>query len=133
MSSLMFVLASGQQITTDLIVKLREELKIKIFMCSYGSTESNGGTTHTLLTHEFNPNLYKKSVGKLAPFFEGKIVDPKTGLVVPHDVPGELHLRSFSVIKSYWRDEAKTKEVIDAAGWYNTGDYFSMVKINYFL
>ena len=120
-------MCAGQQITADLIVKIKNELKIKAFVVGYGSTETCGGVAQIFMLDEFKPDLYKNSSGKLTPFFEGKIVDPETGRVVPHNVQGELHVRSYSITKGYWRDEAKTKEVIDAAGWYNTGDYFSMV------
>jgi fatty-acyl-CoA synthase len=40
----------------------------------------------------------------------------------PHETQGELHTRGYSVMKGYWGEPEKTREVLDEAGWMHTGD-----------
>ena len=44
----------------------------------------------------------------------------------PHGEPGELCTRGYSVMLGYWREEERTREAIDAAGWMHTGDLATM-------
>jgi fatty-acyl-CoA synthase len=55
-----------------------------------------------------------------------KIVDPDTGLVMPHGEPGEFCTRGYSVMLGYWDEPEKTAEAIDAARWMHTGDLATM-------
>jgi fatty-acyl-CoA synthase len=55
------------------------------------------------------------------PHVQVKIVDAH-GRCVPRGVQGELHTRGYSVMKGYWEDPGKTREVLDDAGWMHTGD-----------
>jgi fatty-acyl-CoA synthase len=67
-----------------------------------------------------------ESVGRPMPFSETKIVDPKTGEMVPLNQDGELMLRGPHIIREYWKDKEKTRETIDSKGWLRTGDVVSM-------
>ena len=60
------------------------------------------------------------------PHVEVKIVDPRTGAIVPRGVPGELCTRGYSVMLGYWNDPEATAAAIDAAGWMHTGDLATM-------
>jgi acyl-CoA synthetase (AMP-forming)/AMP-acid ligase II len=51
------------------------------------------------------------SVGPLLPGVEARFAES-----------GELFVRSPSVMLGYYRDEARTSEVLDAQGWFRTGD-----------
>src|SRR5271166_5185905 len=62
------------------------------------------------------------SIGRAHPHVEIKIVDPDTGDIVERGQPGEFCTRGYSVMLGYWRDEAKTREVIDGDGWMHSGD-----------
>jgi fatty-acyl-CoA synthase len=66
------------------------------------------------------------TVGRVHPHVEVKIVDPKSGAIVPRGEPGELCTRGYSVMLSYWDDPERTAEVIDAARWMHTGDLATM-------
>jgi fatty-acyl-CoA synthase len=61
------------------------------------------------------------TVGRIQPHLEVKIVDA-AGRIVPVGQPGELCTRGYAVMRGYWRDEARTRESIDAAGWMHSGD-----------
>jgi acyl-CoA synthetase (AMP-forming)/AMP-acid ligase II len=52
---------------------------------------------------------------------EARLVGPD-GTEVPPGEAGELILRSPSVMRGYFRDPARTAEVLDADGWFRTGD-----------
>jgi fatty-acyl-CoA synthase len=65
-------------------------------------------------------------VGRVHPHVEGKIVDPATGRTVPHDTPGELLTRGYSVMIGYWDDPERTNEAIDRQRWMHTGDLATM-------
>jgi long-subunit acyl-CoA synthetase (AMP-forming) len=54
-----------------------------------------------------------------AVFVECKIVNPENGQIQPHNVEGELHLRSSMVTPGYWNDPENTKKSIDANRWYD--------------
>jgi len=63
----------------------------------------------------------ERSVGTLLQGLEVRIVnDP--GEEVPDGQVGELWYRGPNVMKGYFRDEAKTAEVLDADGWFHSGD-----------
>jgi fatty-acyl-CoA synthase len=55
------------------------------------------------------------------PHVQVKVVDPQ-GRCVPRGVQGEIHTRGYSVMKGYWDDAEKTRDVLDDAGWMHTGD-----------
>jgi fatty-acyl-CoA synthase len=51
-----------------------------------------------------------------------------TGADCPLDVPGELIFRGVTAFEGYYRDPARTAEVVDADGWIRTGDLVSIDK-----
>ena len=61
------------------------------------------------------------TVGRVQPHLEVKIVDAG-GRIVPVGRQGELCTRGYSVMRGYWKDEARTREAIDDAGWMHSGD-----------
>src|SRR5262249_18843772 len=61
------------------------------------------------------------SVGRVHPHVQVKIVDAD-GRITPRGVGGELLTRGYSVMRGYWDEAERTREVIDAAGWMHTGD-----------
>jgi fatty-acyl-CoA synthase len=61
------------------------------------------------------------SVGKPMMFTEAKIVDAPDNQIATNNV-GELCLRGPHVCRGYWNNPAATAQVLDAEGWFHTGD-----------
>jgi fatty-acyl-CoA synthase len=61
------------------------------------------------------------TVGRVHPHVQVKIID-SNGHVAPRGTAGELLTRGYSVMRGYWGDAERTRDVIDAGGWMHTGD-----------
>jgi long-chain acyl-CoA synthetase len=61
------------------------------------------------------------AVGSLVPGIEARLVKPGGSAVAPGEV-GELHVRGPNVMRGYYQAPEATATVIDADGWFNTGD-----------
>ena len=118
LSSLLVVNLGGQNVSANIIERVKKELyNLKFFAVSYASTECLAISTFLQDINKFSPDTYKSTVGQPFPFVECKIVNPENGQIQPHNVEGELHVRSFMVTQGYWNDPENTKKSIDANGW----------------
>jgi long-chain acyl-CoA synthetase len=73
---------------------------------AYGLTETTGGSTINALDgYRFG------TVGPALPGVEVRIASD-----------GEVLIRGGSVMRGYWNQEAATRDVIDAEGWFHSGD-----------
>jgi acyl-CoA synthetase (AMP-forming)/AMP-acid ligase II len=62
----------------------------------------------------------QRSLGKILPEVQLKVIDPESGETVKHDVEGELLVRGPMLMRTYL---GKTPaECFDAQGWFHTGD-----------
>lgn len=87
---------------------------------AYGMTEIGANGCLSLLTSS-DEQFYETS-GLPCPGFEYRIIDPETGKDQPHDVPGEMILKSYNIMMGYFRKEAETAAMYDDEGWFHTGD-----------
>jgi long-chain acyl-CoA synthetase len=71
----------------------------------YGSTECQAHTLH------YDGNVKLATVGPPAP-----------GVEIAIQPDGEIWIRSRAVFAGYYKDEKKTAEVLDADGWFHSGD-----------
>lgn len=82
----------------------------------YGMTESCVAVTITL-----PDDLWAGSCGMLMPGVEAKLMDPEGKEVTTYDTPGELVLKSPSVVLGYFNNEKANQETF-RDGWLWTGD-----------
>jgi acyl-CoA synthetase (AMP-forming)/AMP-acid ligase II len=101
----------------DLLNKMKMVLRLKEIIVGYGMTETS--LCHTVTTymdkHKSHRHAYE-SIGRPIPFSETKIINSKTGHILPLNTDGELCIRGPHVIRAYWDDKEKTAETIKN-GW----------------
>jgi fatty-acyl-CoA synthase len=96
---------------------------------AYGMTETSPVSCQTLIDDDLERRT--ATIGRAHPHVEIKIVDPVGGATVPRGESGEFCTRGYSVMLGYWRDDEKTRQVIDAEGWMHTGDLAVMREDGY--
>ncbi|WP_428814620.1 class I adenylate-forming enzyme family protein [Streptomyces albus subsp. chlorinus] len=87
----------------------------------YGASED--GLVTQLGPEEHDPQRPESltSCGRPAPGVEVELRDEE-GKPVPVGEPGELYVRSPTVMEGYWNDPERTAEVLDDQGWFRSGD-----------
>lgn len=113
---LRLISSGGASIAEEVIRKVESRLEAPVAE-GYGLTETAGLGT-------FNPLFGTRKVGSVgvaAPGFEVKIIDA-LGDTLPAGEVGEVVVRGPSVMVGYWKKPEATAEVLDADGWFRTGD-----------
>jgi acyl-CoA synthetase (AMP-forming)/AMP-acid ligase II len=91
---------------------------------TFGMTETAGTVTTSLLTDVLEVRVGR--LGKPLPGLEVRIVDHESGQDLPPGGRGEVWVRGYSTLEGYYKDAKKTREALDDAGWYHTGDIGSV-------
>jgi fatty-acyl-CoA synthase len=119
LSSLRTGIMAGSPCPTPVMKRVVAEMHMPEITICYGMTETS---PVSFQTHPDDP-LERRvgTVGRIHPHVEVKVVDPD-GRVTPREVPGEILTRGYSVMRGYWNEPERTREVLDAAGWMHTGD-----------
>lgn len=87
-----------------------------ILLDAFGQTEMTPVTSFKV---DFDPDkITDRSVGRS--IVDVKVVD-ESGHELPHGLTGEILYRSSTIMKGYYKDEEKTREVIEG-GWFKSGD-----------
>jgi len=89
-----------------------------IFKQGYGLTEVG---VNCFAVSEADSARKPGSIGKPMMFTQAKIIDPE-GRELGAEEVGELCLRGPHVSRGYWNNPAATAQVLDADGWFHTGD-----------
>jgi fatty-acyl-CoA synthase len=86
----------------------------------FGSTESCG----FMCIGDVRDSLEVRTTtsGKPLPGMELRVVDPDGGAEVPAGMPGEALFRGVTRFSRYHRDPEHTAKMIDADGWFHSGD-----------
>jgi fatty-acyl-CoA synthase len=99
-------------------------MNMKEVTICYGMTETSPVSAQTFGNDPIDKRV--ATVGTAHPYIEIKIIDPKTGAIVPRGERGEFCTRGYSVMLGYWGDKENTAKVIDTNGWMHTGDVATM-------
>ena len=100
-----------------------EEFETKLgmtLMSSLGLTEGTAGIT--VCNMDDSIGVRSTTVGHFMNHVEGKIIDVNTGETLPRGQQGEICVRGYVVMKSYYREPELTAEAVDQDGWLHTGD-----------
>ncbi|XP_069016164.1 medium-chain acyl-CoA ligase ACSF2, mitochondrial [Embiotoca jacksoni] len=129
LSSVEAGIMAGSPCPPELVKKVVYEMGIKGITLGYGTTENSPVT----FCGSPMDNLERKceTSGYIMDHLEAKIVNPKTGQIVPLGTTGEILIRGYCVMLGYWDDQAKTDECITKDGWYKTGDICSLDEYGY--
>jgi long-chain acyl-CoA synthetase len=114
-SALHLTSSGGMALTTETANKWKELTGSPITE-GYGLTE----TSPVVCSNQCNAVQYG-TVGRPLPETECKVVDEE-GNDLPAGDAGELLIRGPQVMKGYWQRPDATAEVINADGWFNSGD-----------
>ena len=118
-SSLVAVGSGGATVPEELVIRLERDYGAK-YVVTFGQTETSASVTHTRPDDRADQKAL--TVGFPLPHIELKIVEAVTAQIVPRNVPGEVCVRGFCVMREYFDMPQETAETIDADGWLHTGD-----------
>jgi fatty-acyl-CoA synthase len=124
LSSLRTGIMAGSPCPVEVMKRVQRDMHMGEVGICYGMTETSPVSTQTRPDDSLERRV--STVGRPGPHIEVKIVDPDTGLVLPHGEPGEFCTRGYSVMLGYWDEPEKTAEAIDAGRWMHTGDLATM-------
>lgn len=91
-----------------------------IMVGTYGLTEGSGTICTSRLTDSWEARGWR--LGVPLDEWDVRIVDIETGLDCPVGTQGEIVARGPNMLAGYYNAPEKTAEVIDADGWFHTGD-----------
>lgn len=91
---------------------------------TFGMSEASGIVTTG--GYDMDPEMGFKTLGYPLKGVSVRIVDTETGQDVPTGERGEVLIKGYNMLDAYHRDPVKTAEVIDADGWYHSGDIGSI-------
>jgi acyl-CoA synthetase (AMP-forming)/AMP-acid ligase II len=118
LSTLRVAVTGAADIPVELIRRIDAELPFSVIITGYGLTE--GGTAAATSPGD-DVETIATTVGRPRPGFELRIVDGQERDVDPGD-PGEILLRSESIMSHYLDDPEATAQARSPDGWLRTGD-----------
>jgi fatty-acyl-CoA synthase len=129
LDSLRTGIMAGSPCPVEVMKRVQRDMHMSEVAICYGMTETSPVSTQTRPDDSLERRV--STVGRPGPHVEVKIVDPKTGLVMPCGEPGEFCTRGYSVMLGYWNEPEQTAEAIDAGRWMHTGDLATMDEEGY--
>ncbi|KAF9117961.1 hypothetical protein BGW39_001629 [Mortierella sp. 14UC] len=113
------IMTASAPISAEVLSFIRVAFCVEISE-AYGQTEGSGGAASTQ-----QGEMEAGHVGPPSPITELKLVDVPELNYFATDKPyprGEVCVRGPNVFLGYWKDEKKTREMIDEEGWLHSGD-----------
>ncbi|WP_339159387.1 class I adenylate-forming enzyme family protein [Paenibacillus sp. FSL W8-0186] len=126
LSSLRAGMTGASPCPPEVIRAVREEIGM-VLSISYGATET---CTVTITNYDDTEEHIYQTIGKAVEGAEVKIVNSQREEVNYGEV-GEIACRGFGVMKGYYQQPEQTRTVLDADGWFYTGDLGTMDRDGY--
>lgn len=117
LSTLRAGIVGAAPITASQMKRIREELGFNLLQ-SYGTSET---ASLTINGYEDDENAILETLGRPIEGVEIKIVDEKRNSLPTGEI-GEIAVHSFGNMKGYYQLPEETAKVMDAEGFYYTGD-----------
>jgi len=114
------VIAAGAASATPIVYRARKVLAPLRHLTAYGMTEV--GATISLSFLDSTEEQACEASGAPCEGFEVRVIDPDTRRDQPRGTPGEVVVRTRYLMQGYYRDPDATARVVDAEGWFHTGD-----------
>jgi fatty-acyl-CoA synthase len=119
LSSLRTGIMAGASCPIEIMKRVVRDMHMGEVTIAYGMTETSPVSFQSSVDDPLERRV--STVGRVHPHVQVKIVDEQ-GRTVVRGQRGEICTRGYSVMRGYWGDEEKTREVLDEAGWMHTGD-----------
>ena len=119
LSALRTGIMAGAPCPVETMRKVVDKMHMRQVTIAYGMTETSPISFQSSLDDPLERRV--STVGRIQPHLEVKVIDGE-GRIVPIGQSGELCTRGYAVMRGYWKDEARTREAVDEAGWMHTGD-----------
>jgi fatty-acyl-CoA synthase len=119
LTSLRTGIMAGAPCPIEMMRRVIAQMHMRQITIAYGMTETSPISFQSSLDDSVERRV--STVGRVQPHLEVKIVDA-AGRIVPVGEAGELCTRGYAVMRGYWRDDERTRESIDGAGWMHSGD-----------
>lgn len=128
LDSLRTGIIAGALCSSDVMRDVIQRMHMRELTTCYGLTE-----TRCLFQSRRDDPVERRvsTVGVIHPHVECKVIDPGTGHTVSRGISGELCARGYGTMCGYWNDDAATRQVVDTAGWFHTGDLATMSQDGY--
>jgi fatty-acyl-CoA synthase len=109
---------AGAPCPIETMKRVVTQMNMREVTIAYGMTETSPVSFQSSTDDPIDKRV--TTVGRVQPHLEVKLVD-FDGKVVPIGEKGELCTKGYSVMRGYWGDEQRTREVV-RDGWISTGD-----------
>ena len=119
LSSLRTGIMAGSPCPIAVMRRVIAEMHMPQVTICYGMTETSPVSFQSRTEDSLERRV--TTVGQVHPHVQVKIIDAD-GRVTPRGIAGEILTRGYSVMRGYWNEPERTRDVIDAGGWMHTGD-----------
>jgi len=120
MKTLRTGIMAGSPCPVEVMKEVNRKMNMSEIVIVYGQTETAPGITMTTTRDPLERRV--TTVGRVFPHTEIKIIDPKSGKIVPRGEIGEICARGYCVMKCYYHNPSATHATLDENHWNHTGD-----------
>lgn len=111
---------AGALCPEPLMLRVMNDMHLPEITIAYGLTETSPGISQTARDDTLEHRT--KTVGRVLPEVEAKVIDPVTRETLPYAAPGELCARGYNVMLGYYNNPEETAKAIDSDRWLHSGD-----------